>query len=62
VQRPRTMEGIDNVADIDAILREVMPWRVTNSDMLRMQSEEVIMKCRTEGEKHLVKMLERLGF
>jgi hypothetical protein len=56
------MEGIDNVADIDAILREVMPWRVTNSDMLRMQSEEVIMKCRTEGEKHLVKMLERLGF
>jgi hypothetical protein len=56
------MEGIDNVADIDAILREVMPWRVTNSDMLRMQSEEVIMKCRTEGEKYLVKMLERLGF
>jgi hypothetical protein len=62
VQRPRTMEGIDNVADINAILRGVMPWRVTNSDMLRMQSEEVIMKCRTEDEKHLVKMLERLGF
>jgi hypothetical protein len=56
------MEGIDNVADINAILRGVMPWRVTNSDMLRMQSEEVIMKCRTEDEKHLVKMLERLGF
>ena len=62
VQRLRTMEGIDKVADIDAILRGITPWRVTNSYMMCVQSEEVIMKCRNEGEKHLIKMLQRLGF
>lgn len=62
VQRPRTMKGIDKVADIDAILRGITPWRVTNSDMMRIQSEEIIMRCRNEGEQHLIKMLQRLGF
>lgn len=62
VQRPRTMEGIDKVADIDATLQGITPWRVTNPDMMRIQSEEVIVNCRNEGEKNLMKMLQRLGF
>ena len=62
VQRPKTIEGIEKVAYVDAILRGIMPWRVSNTDMMRMQSEEVIMRCRTEGEQQLSEMLGRLGF
>ncbi|KAL9119974.1 MAG: hypothetical protein Q9187_003472 [Circinaria calcarea] len=62
VQRPRTIQGIEQVADVDAILRAIMPWRVTNSDILQMQSEEVTVKCRNKGEQQLIKMLDRLGF
>ncbi len=60
--RPKTLEGIAKVADVDAVLRGIMPWRVTNTDMMRMQSPEVIMKCRNEGEQQLAQMLGRLGF
>lgn len=62
VKRPRNIKGIDKVADADTVLRTILPWRVTNSDILRLQSEEVIMKCRDENEKQLVKILSRLGF
>ncbi|KAF2787366.1 hypothetical protein K505DRAFT_343006 [Melanomma pulvis-pyrius CBS 109.77] len=62
VKCPRTIEGIDKVADVDSILRTILPWRVSNSDILRLQSERVIMKCREESEIHLVKTLDRLGF
>lgn len=62
VSRPRTIEGIEKVADVDAILRGIMPWRVTNADMMRMQSNEVITRCRNEGEQQLIQMLGRLGF
>jgi hypothetical protein len=61
-KRPRTMEGIEKVADVDAVLRSTLPWRVTNSDILRMQSEKVIMKCRDENEAQLIKLLDHLGF
>lgn len=50
VQRPRTIKGIVNVADVDAVLRSILPWRVTNSDVVRLQSEAVILKCRGENE------------
>jgi hypothetical protein len=33
-QRPRTMRGIDKVADVDTVLQTILPWRVTNSDVL----------------------------
>ena len=62
VKRPRTIEGINRVADVDAVLRTILPWRNTDSDILRLQSEEVVMKCRNESEKQLVKILSRLGF
>ncbi|KAF1837266.1 hypothetical protein BDW02DRAFT_595765 [Decorospora gaudefroyi] len=62
VWRPRTMGGISTVADVDAVLRCILPWRVTNSDVLRMQSEAVIRKCRDENEAQLVGLLRHLGF
>ncbi|CAJ2508321.1 Uu.00g133470.m01.CDS01 [Anthostomella pinea] len=62
VNRPATMEGIDKAADVDTVLRTVLPWRVSNSDILRMQSKEVIMKCKEKNETQLVQLLERLGF
>lgn len=62
VLRPKTLDGIAKVADVDAILRGIMPWRVTNTDLMRMQSPEVTMKCRKESEEQLHEMLERLGF
>ncbi|KAH8699332.1 hypothetical protein GQ44DRAFT_764747 [Phaeosphaeriaceae sp. PMI808] len=62
VQRPRTIKGIEKVSDVDAVLRSILPWRVTNSDVLRLQSEAVIMKCRDENEIQLVKLLDHLGF
>ncbi|KAL4797171.1 hypothetical protein BDV19DRAFT_387703 [Aspergillus venezuelensis] len=61
VERPRTITGIDKVADVDAILRMILPWRLDNEDILRMQSE-VIVKYRAQCEKQLGEMLERLGF
>lgn len=62
VKRPATIEGIDKVADVDTILSAILPWRVSNSDILGMQSEEVIIKCKQENEAQLVQLLERLGF
>ncbi|KAI1747935.1 hypothetical protein F4782DRAFT_390828 [Xylaria castorea] len=62
VKRPATIEDIDKAADVDTILRTILPWRVSNSDILRMQSEKVIMKCKEENEVQLVQLLERLGF
>lgn len=62
VKRPRTMKGIEKVADVDAVLRSILPWRVSNSDILRLQPEKVILKCRDENEGQLIKLLSHLGF
>jgi hypothetical protein len=62
VKRPRTTKGIERVADVDTILRSILPWWVSNSDILRLQSEEVIIKCRDKNEAQLVGLLNRLGF
>ncbi|KAF2186234.1 hypothetical protein K469DRAFT_726298 [Zopfia rhizophila CBS 207.26] len=62
VKRPRTMKGIEKVADVDAVLRSILPWRVTNSDILRLQPKEAILKCRNEHEAQLIKLLDHLGF
>jgi hypothetical protein len=62
VKRPRTMKGIEKIADVDAVLRSILPWRVSNSDILRLQSEEVILKCKDENETQLIKLLDHLGF
>lgn len=62
VKRPGTIKGIDKVADVDTILCAILPWRVTNADILARQTEEVIIECRNENEDHLDKLLSRLGF
>lgn len=62
VKRPRTMKGIEKVADVDAVLRSILPWRVSNSDILRLQSEKAIWKCRNQNEDQLIKLLNHLGF
>lgn len=56
------MKGIEKVADVDAVLRSILPWRISNSDILRLQSEQVILKCRDENEGQLIKLLNYLGF
>lgn len=62
VKRPSIIKGIDKVADADSILQAVLPWRVSNADILRLQSEETILRCRDENEQELIRMLCRLGF
>ncbi len=61
-KRPQTIHGIDRVADVDTVLQAILPWRVTNSDVLKLQTHETIVKCRNDNEEHLYKLLSRLGF
>ncbi|CAG8973049.1 hypothetical protein HYALB_00010823 [Hymenoscyphus albidus] len=62
VKRLQSMPGIEKVADVDTILRCILPWRVSNLDVLRLQSEAVIMRCRNDNERQLVRLLSRTGF
>jgi hypothetical protein len=62
VKRPRTMKGIEKVADVDTVLRTILPWRLSNPDVLRLQSEEVIRKCKSENQEQLLNLLDYLGF
>jgi hypothetical protein len=61
-RRPRTIRGIEKIADVDTVLRTITPWRLTNPDILRRQSEDVLRKCRQENEAQLMNMLNYLGF
>jgi len=61
-KRPQTIQGIDKVADVDTVLQAILPWRVTNSDVLKLQTHETIVQCRNDNEEHLDKLLTRLGF
>ena len=47
---------------MDTVLQAILPWRVTNSDVLKLQTHETIVKCRNDSEKHLDKLLSRLSF
>jgi hypothetical protein len=47
---------------VDTVLQAILPWRVSNTDVLKLQTEETIMQCRAENEQHLDKLLSRLGF
>ncbi|KAK4101154.1 hypothetical protein N658DRAFT_566895 [Parathielavia hyrcaniae] len=55
-------DGTDKVADVDTVLQAILPWRVTNSDVLKLQAHETIVRCRNDNEEHLDKLLTRLGF
>lgn len=62
VKTPRDMDGIEGVANVETILRSILPWRVTNEDILRRQAEEAIVQCRDENEQLLEKLLRHLGW
>ncbi|CAI7647095.1 unnamed protein product [Penicillium bialowiezense] len=61
-KRPMTIPGIDIVADVDTLLSSILPWRVTNSDILRRQTDQAIQNCRNENEKVLIEILEHIRF
>lgn len=61
-KRPMNIPGIDILADVDALLSSILPWRVTNSDIIRRQTDQAIQKCRNEKEKVLIEILEHIGF
>lgn len=56
------MKGIEQVAFVESLLRAILPWRLSNSDVVKMQSEEVVRRLRTEGEAHLAEVLSYVGF
>lgn len=58
VKRPRNVLSIDRVAGVDTIRLAILPWLVSNSDILRLQSDEVIIECRNENEQQLVGLLK----
>ena len=62
VKMPRTIEGVEKVADVDALLQAILLFHVTNADKLKLQSEEETIKRKNEGEQRLVKILDHLGF
>ncbi|KAI3316928.1 phosphotransferase enzyme family-domain-containing protein [Xylariaceae sp. AK1471] len=62
VKRPSTIQGIDKVADVDAVLRAVLPWHISNRDFLQMQPEGAVKHFRNRGEVELIKLLDHLGF
>lgn len=62
MKRPRTIKGIEKVADVDMVLSSILPWRLSNSDIVLRQSEEVKLRFRAETEEQLVKLLTRVGF
>lgn len=50
------------MANFKTILRSILPWRVTNEDILRRQAEEAIVQYREENEELLDKLLQHLGW
>ncbi|KAF4966966.1 hypothetical protein FSARC_5405 [Fusarium sarcochroum] len=62
VKRPRTIEGIDKIAEVHAVLQAALPWRLSNADILNLQSEKAILDFRGESEQGLMALLDRLGF
>ncbi|KAJ5593541.1 hypothetical protein N7537_010445 [Penicillium hordei] len=61
-KRPIMMPGIDKVANVYALLRSILPWRVTNADIVARQSDEVIRECQSENEVVVIQILEHSGF
>lgn len=63
VKRPSTIEGIDKIANVDELLTALWPWRLTNEDFLRMNTDEnQRLAVRSSSEKQVVALLEHMGF
>ncbi|KAL8326133.1 hypothetical protein RB597_009105 [Gaeumannomyces tritici] len=61
-ERPSTMAGIENIADLDALLNAILPWQLDNPDFLSMQSEDTVKRMGLFFGKELLKRLEHMGF
>ncbi|KAL8370455.1 hypothetical protein RB595_000703 [Gaeumannomyces hyphopodioides] len=61
-ERPSTMAGIENIADLDALLNAILPWQLDNPDFLSMQSEDTVKRMGVFYGKELLKRLEHMGF
>lgn len=62
VRRPATIPGINQMAHVDMVLGEILPWRLSNEDIVKRQDEEVKWRHREQKEKELVGLLDRLGY
>ena len=62
VLRPRTIAGIEHVADIDAMLRAIFPVGFIDLCLQILSTEEMKVEYRAGEEERLMKVLERLGF
>ncbi|KAH7369698.1 hypothetical protein BKA65DRAFT_560905 [Rhexocercosporidium sp. MPI-PUGE-AT-0058] len=51
VKRPSTIQGVETVADVEALLGMVLPWRLGNGDASGRMSESAILKYRGEIEE-----------
>lgn len=61
VKRPSTIQGIEKVADVYELLSSLKPWRLTNEDFLRMNSDEdERMALRRMAEEQLVAVLNHI--
>ncbi|KAK0701689.1 hypothetical protein B0T26DRAFT_681813 [Lasiosphaeria miniovina] len=62
VKRPSTIPGIDKLADADEVLGSLLPWRLANEDLLRMnQDEDTRAALKRIAEGHLISLLDHLG-
>ncbi|KAI1126653.1 kinase-like domain-containing protein [Nemania abortiva] len=63
VNRPSEIEGIEQIADVDAVLNCLSPWRLTNGDFLRMNpGEDQRAALRRMAERELTVLLDHVGF
>jgi hypothetical protein len=53
---------MDGVALVDEVLGSILPWRLSNEDIVREQSEPVKLKFRAECELQLQALLEHFGY
>jgi hypothetical protein len=61
VKRPRVIEGIEGVTLVDDVLSMILPLRLSNTDMWRIQSEEVKLQHRADCERKLMALLQRIN-
>ncbi|KAH7125377.1 kinase-like domain-containing protein [Dendryphion nanum] len=61
VKRPRIMKGIEQVADVEALLRGVLPWNISD-ETARLRSAHSVWRDRRTFEDNLSDLLDYLGF
>jgi hypothetical protein len=57
----RVIESIEGVTLVDDVLSMILPLRLSNTDMWRMQSEEVKLQHRADCERKLMALLQHIN-